>query len=262
MIIYLSLRLFRGLGLIVPAAFRAALASHEDVPDELLNSKVLAVSRWTSIILLCSYILYVWFQMRSSSSIYDAIFEADEDKADDHEEELERDKLTLSECVFALVISLALVTFIAMHMIHEIPFLVEERGVSDSFVGLILVPLVEKFAEHLSAINEAHNNSMNLALSHVLGATIQTALFNAPIVVLVGWIVGMPMDLDFDLFNIVVLILAILVVGNFLKDGSSNYLEGGQCILIYCIIAVAAWYYPNPSEQRNRIGLAGQSTTP
>jgi len=193
--------------------------------------------------------------MRSHQSIYDAIFEADEDKADGHEEDLFKEKLTFTECVLALVVAITLVTIIAISLVEQISFIVDERGVSDSFVGLILVPLVEKFAEHLNAISEAYGNSMNLALSHVLGATIQTALFNAPLVVLVGWIIGIPLDLDFDLFNIVVLILAILVVGNFLKDGKSNYLEGGLCVLVYVNIAVAAFYYPNPNPREGAEGV-------
>ena len=89
---------------------------------------------------------------------------------------------------------------------------------------------------------------MNFALSHVLGATIQTALFNAPLVVIVGWGLDLPMDLNFDVFNIIIVILAILVVGNFLRDQKSNYLEGALCVYIYVIIAVAAYYYPNPLE--------------
>ena len=92
-------------------------------------------------------------------------------------------------------------------------------------MGLILVPLVEKAAEHLTALDEAWDDQMNFALSHVLGASIQTALFNAPIVVLVSWGLGFRMDFNFHVFDSVVLILAILVVGNFLRDGKSNYLE-------------------------------------
>ena len=77
---------------------------------------------------------------------------------------------------------------------------------------------------------------MNIALAHVLGATIQTALFNAPLVVIVGWGLGKSMDFNFETFNIIVLILAIIVVGNFLRDGKSNYLEGSLCILVYIIV--------------------------
>lgn len=113
-------------------------------------------------------------------------------------------------------------------------------------LGLILIPLVEKAAEHITAIDEAYDNSMNLALAHVLGATIQTALFNAPLVVIVAWGLDKQLDLNFDIFNIVLLILAILVMGNFLRDLKSNYLEGALSVIVYLVIAVATFYYPNP----------------
>ena len=125
----------------------------------------------------------------------------------------------------------------------------EDRHISDLFLGLILVPLVEKFAEHLTAIDEAWDNQMNMALSHVLGATVQTSLFNGPLAVLVAWGLGKSLDLNFQLFNVVVLILAILVVGNFLRDQKSNYLEGSLCVIVYVNIAVAAYYYPNPKKE-------------
>ncbi|KAK0108799.1 hypothetical protein ONS96_002643 [Cadophora gregata f. sp. sojae] len=131
---------------------------------------------------------------------------------------------------------------------------VEEYHVSDAFMGLILVPIVEKAAEHLTAMDEAWDNQMNFALSHVLGATIQTALFNAPLTIIVAWGLHKPMDLNFELFDMVMLILAILVVGNFLRDGKSNYLEGALCVLVYMIIAVAAFYYPNPKEGESASG--------
>ena len=97
---------------------------------------------------------------------------------------------------------------------------------------------------------------MNFALAHVLGATIQTALFNSSLIVIIGWGISKSMvsqlkprsccnnrsllqDLNFEVFNIVVLILAIIVVGNFLRDKKSNYLEGSLCILVYLLIAVS-----------------------
>lgn len=131
-------------------------------------------------------------------------------------------------------------------------------------MGLILVPLVEKAAEHLTAVDEAWDNQMNFALAHILGATVQTALFNSSLVVIVGWGLDKAMDLNFEVFNIVILIMSIIVVGNFLRDQKSNYLEGSLCIFIYILIgmlpdiytfdraitfgiAIASWYYPNPA---------------
>lgn len=84
---------------------------------------------------------------------------------------------------------------------------------------------------------------MNFAISHILSSTIQTALFNAPLVIFVAWGLDVKLDLAFEPFFVVVLILGILVVGNFLRDGSSNYLEGALCMIVYVIIAIATWYY-------------------
>ena len=152
-------------------------------------------------------------------------------------------------------------------------------------MGLILVPLVEKAAEHLTAVDEAWDNQMNFALAHILGATIQTALFNSSLVVIVGWGLGKAMDLNFEVFNIVVLIMTIIVVGSFLRDQKSNYMEGSLCILIYVIIgglydssflscrsffdegwmlisctAIASWYYPNPQSGTTNTSEGGNST--
>lgn len=67
---------------------------------------------------------------------------------------------------------------------------------------------------------------MTAALFHVLGSTIHTAMFNTPCVVIIGWIASKKMDLSFDVYAMVVLILSVLVVGSFTKDQKSNYLEG------------------------------------
>jgi len=78
---------------------------------------------------------------------------------------------------------------------------------------------------------------MDFALSHLLGSTIQTALLVSPIVVLVSWAAGKPFDLNFEVFMVVALVLSVLIVGNFIKDGKSNYLEGALCVIFYLMIA-------------------------
>jgi Ca2+:H+ antiporter len=87
-----------------------------------------------------------------------------------------------------------------------------------------------------------------MAMAHVMGASIQTALLNAPLVVLVGWGLHIDMDYNFAIFDAVALVLAVLVVGSFLRDGKSNYLEGTLCIMVYAIIAICAFYFPNPAH--------------
>jgi Ca2+:H+ antiporter len=242
-------RFTSGLGLTIPTAFYTALTDTPGIDEDLLVKNVISLSRIASIFLIIAYAIYIWFQMRTHHGIIDAILETDEQLNQGRDHELHKPKLTFTECAFALSVSITLVTIISIALVEEISYIVESRGISDAFVGLILVPLVEKAAEHLTAVDEAWDNQMNFALSHVLGATIQTALFNAPLVVIVGWGLGKPMSLQFELFNIVVLILSILVVGNFLRDQKTNYLEGALCLIIYIIVAAAAYYYPNPPSE-------------
>jgi Ca2+:H+ antiporter len=208
--------------------------------------KTIEISRSSAVLLIVAYLIYIFFQARTHHGVYDAIFVADEERDADKHRDRAHHRLTFTECCLALAVAIALVTLIAIALVDQIHYLVQERHVSDAFVGLILVPLVEKAAEHLTAVDEAYDDQMNFALSHVLGATLQTAMFNGPLVVIVGWGLDKPMGLNFEVFDLVVLLLAILAVGNFLRDQKSNYLEGALCVLLYIAIAVAALYYPNP----------------
>jgi Ca2+:H+ antiporter len=219
---------------------------------EDLMFKTLQISRITAIILIIAYGFYVWFNMRTHHSLYDSIFLKDEHQDKDGHKDMRKEKLTMTEAIVALVLSIGLVSLIAVNLVEEIPTIVEEHGVSEMFMGLILVPLVEKFAEHITAIDEAYDNTMNTAMAHVLGATIQTAMFNGPLTVIVGWGLGLEMDLNFELFTLVIVVLSIIVVGNFLRDMKSNYLEGALCVLVYVVIAVGAFYFPNHAKQESK----------
>ncbi|KAK3502773.1 hypothetical protein B0T13DRAFT_395283 [Neurospora crassa] len=255
-----GLLLTAGFGLAVPTAFYNALHGRLDTQE--LERKTLEISRSTAVLLIIAYLVYVFFQMRTHHGIYDAIFEADAERDDDKHKELQSHRLTLIESIIALAVGVALVTIIAIMLVDRIHFLVEERGVSDAFLGLIMIPLVEKAAEHLTAVDEAYDNQMNIALSTVLGSTLQTALFNGPLVVIVGWGMNKPMGFNFELFDLAMLILAILTVGNFLRDQKTNYLEGMLCVIVYVAIGVAAAHYPNPQELHEAFPSAGTSPAP
>ncbi|WDK11780.1 Ca2+ transporter (calcium/proton exchanger) [Colletotrichum graminicola] len=239
-----GLLLTAGVALAIPALFSYSMAKSLTVEE--LNSKTLHISRLVSVLLVIAYSVFVLFQARTHHGIYDAIFERDEQRDRDKHKDINKPKLTLTECIIALVISITLVAFMAIYLVEQIHPIVLKHGISDHFMGLILVPLVEKAAEHLTAVDEAWDNQMNFALSHVLGATLQTSLLNGPLVVIVAWAWHKHMDIVFEVFDIGMLLLSILTVGNFLRDQKSNYLEGFLCVIVYLAIAVAAFYYPNP----------------
>jgi Ca2+:H+ antiporter len=119
------------------------------------------------------------------------------------------------------------------------------------------VPIVEKVSEHLTAMHKAHQNQMNYALAQVLGSSIQTALLNTPAIILVGWALGKDMSLNFEVFDAAMLILAVIVVSSFLKDGKSDYLEGMLSVFVYLLIAVSAYYYPNLTTHKSGQTVGG-----
>lgn len=258
-------------GVLVPSAFfttlRGATSNSGSAENSgggesglsltVLNGHTLGISHGTSIILIIAFALFIIYSAVSSHSVFDEILAADEERDNDRERDAAKKKFTMSECVIMLTISIALVALIAIYLVEQIHYIVEDGGVPDAFLGFILVPLVEKLAEHVTSIDEAYDNQINFALYHCIGPSIQTLLFNGPLAVIVSWGLGTEMDLNFEIFMVVILVLSILVVGNFLRDGSSNYLEGGLLIIIYVIIALSMWYYPNPATTSTNGVAAG-----
>jgi Ca2+:H+ antiporter len=82
---------------------------------------------------------------------------------------------------------------------------------------------------------------------------------NTPLIVFIGWGLDVPMDLNFPIFDSAVLVLAILVVGNFLRDQKSNYLEGALCVTVYILIAICAIYYPNAKTEEGSAAGASEA---
>ena len=97
---------------------------------------------------------FIFYNARSQHSIFDEVLEADEHADLDHHEDVAKQKFTFTECIVAIMLSLAIVTMLAVFLVVRIEDVVE-AGIPDQFLGLIMLPLVEKAAEHLTAIDEA-----------------------------------------------------------------------------------------------------------
>lgn len=247
--------------LMLPCAFFESVSALRSYTAEMLEHKIIHISRFTAVLLLIAFALYLFFQLATHHSEFDEALAESEARNKERMEDIRRENLTIGEAAFFTCLSLALVTLHAIFLVGQIEWIVHRGRVSDAFVGLILVPLVEKAAEHLKGIDEAWNNAMDHALAHLLGSTIQTALLVSPIVVLVSWAAHKSFDLNFEIFMVVALVFSVLIVGNFIKDRKSNYLEGALCVIFYLLIAVTTWYYPNPAELGSTEGAEGAGGT-
>lgn len=162
------------------------------------------------------------------------------------EEEPEEPQLRFSVAVATLTISTVIIAFCAEFMVNSIDAVTKSGGLSQEFVGLILLPIVGNAAEHATAVTVAIKDKMDLAIGVAVGSSMQVSLFLIPLLVVIGWGMGISeMNLSFDIFQVAVLFVSVLLVNYLIADGKSHWLEGKLLICLYCIIAVCAWYYPS-----------------
>ncbi|KAI1004654.1 hypothetical protein K3495_g3558 [Podosphaera aphanis] len=165
-------------------------------------------------------------------------------KDSNHEIEVSR-----TTSVLILLISTALVAICAEFMVESIGSVVKlDSGLSETFIGLIVLPIIGNAAEHVTAVTVASRNKMDLAIGVAVGSSIQIALFVTPFVVLLGWIMNKELSLYFTLFETVSLFVSAFIVNFLVLDGRSNYLEGALLCAAYVMIAVAAFFYPSIQE--------------
>ena len=117
-------------------------------------------------------------------------------------------------------------------------------GLTPIFAGVFLLALVGNVAQIFNAVSFARSDKMDLSLGVTVGSSIQVALVVAPVLVFAGLLLGQPMDLVFDPFEIVALALAVLVTKQLIADGQSNWLEGLMLVAVYLMLGIGFYFLP------------------
>ncbi|CAO3616199.1 unnamed protein product [Cunninghamella echinulata] len=251
--------------LLLPAAFYGSTYGSEN--KNVVNSDILIISRATSIILLVIYISYLWFQLKTHQHLFleeaylverrptqhaiepeNEVEQQHNDDQEGDEEEEEMPQLPFWMAILLLLIITALVAVCAEFLVDAIEEVVEQWHISETFVGLILLPIVGNAAEHVTAITVAMKNKMDLALGVAVGSSMQIALLVTPIMVIIGWGINVEMSLYFNIYETAVLFIAVVMVNYLIMDGKSNWLEGLMLFAIYIIIAISFYYYPDSAS--------------
>ncbi|KAK0715715.1 Sodium/calcium exchanger protein-domain-containing protein [Lasiosphaeris hirsuta] len=174
---------------------------------------------------------------------------AEAEDEEEEEEEGEEPQLHFIVAVATLAIATIIIAFCAEYMVDGISAVTAGGTISAEFVGLILLPIVGNAAEHATAVTVAIKDKMDLAIGVAVGSSMQVALFIIPLLVIIGWGMGMDeMNLSFDPFQVAVLFVAVLLVNYLIADGKSHWLEGMLLICLYAIIAVCSWCKSPRSE--------------
>jgi len=149
---------------------------------------------------------------------------------------------SVRRAVGVLVVSVAFIALLSEFLVGSVEGVTRSLGLSEFFLGIILIPIVGNVAEHLVAVQVALKNKMDLSLSIAIGSSLQVALFVAPILVFVSLLFGHPLALEFNGFELAAVGAAALITAFVSLDGESNWLEGAMLLAVYAILALAFFF--------------------
>jgi Ca2+:H+ antiporter len=151
---------------------------------------------------------------------------------------------SVRRAVIVLVVATGAIVWMSELLVGSVEHVVLEIGISEFFLGIIIIPLVGNVAEHLVAVTVARKNQMELSLAISVGSSLQIALFVAPLLVFISLLMGNPLTLVFNEFELIAMMVAALIAGLVSLDGESNWLEGAMLTTIYVILALAFFWLP------------------
>ncbi|WP_195938395.1 calcium/proton exchanger [Romboutsia sp. 1001713B170131_170501_G6] len=215
-----SMLLFAVIGLCIPAVFT------HTIDPILLNTKYEGLSVVVAIIMFIIYILSLVFSFFTHKDIYSVDHSDDEGSA----------KWTLKKSIIVLAVATIFIAIESEFLVSGIDALTKTLGLSEFFVGIILIPIIGNAAEHSTAIVMAMKDKMDVAVEIAIGSSLQIILFVAPILIFLS-LLFTPMSIVFNPFELVSLIFAVFIVNRVASDGESNWLEGVQLLSVYFIIA-------------------------
>ena len=150
----------------------------------------------------------------------------------------------LWQSITALAGATVLVAWLSEFLVGSIETARHSLGLTETFVGVVVVALVGNAAEHSTAVWAAWKNKMDLSLGIATGSSLQMALFVTPLLVFCSYLFGHTMTLEFSIPEIASIVLSIWIVGQISGDGESNWLEGVQLLSVYVIIGILFFYLP------------------
>jgi len=232
-----TLLLLAAIALVVPAAFHfvadSAVASGKLSPArETLLERDLSLE--ISVVLIVAYILSLLFTLKTHKHLYSG---GSQDAA--------HHPVKIGHAVVTLLVATALIAWMSELLVGAVEEASHVLGLTEIFVGVIVVAIIGNAAEHSTAVMVAMKNKMDLALNIAIGSSIQIALFVAPVLVFASYLMPHgPMNLRFSAFEVLAVIAATVVVNLVSADGESNWLEGAMLLAVYTVLGLAFYFLP------------------
>ena len=232
-----SMLLLAAAALLMPAIFEMVEGQGLPGPGaELINygSTVEHLSLAVAIVLIATYVAGLVFSLKTHRAIFNPHYE---------EEEGDTWGWSVRTSMIALAVAGLLVGLMSEVLVGSIGEASEAVGLSEFFIGVIVVAIVGNAAEHWVAVLVAMKNKMDLAVNISIGSSAQIALFVAPVLVIASFFVGPhPMALVFNGFELGAILIAILIANHVAQDGESNWFEGLQLLALYVVFGLAFFF--------------------
>jgi Ca2+:H+ antiporter len=215
------------LALMIPSFFDTAfnLASESEAAAEL------AFSEGVAVVMIMLYALSVVYTFKSGS-------------ASGHESVAHKARWSMGFAIGVLAAATIATVFLSEILVGSVTHVTESLGLTEFFIGIIIIPLVGNVAEHLVAVEVALKNNMELSLAVSLGSSLQVALFVAPLLVFISLLFDQRLVLVFKDFELIALGAASLIAAFVAHDGESNWFEGAMLLAVYLIVGLAFFYLP------------------
>jgi Ca2+:H+ antiporter len=220
------------LALAIPSAFHPVL---KDVSNA--EAIELFFSEGIALILIGLYGLSVIYSLRTPKTTIGHEFE----KA---AEETHAAAMGTTTAMIMLALATIGIVLMSETLVGTVEAVGKNLGLSEFFIGIIIVPLVGNVAEHAVAIQVAAKNRMDLSVNISLGSSLQVALFVAPVLVFVSLLFPKDLLLIFNNYELLALATASIVATLVAYDGESNWLEGAQLLAVYLIFGLAFYLLP------------------
>jgi Ca2+:H+ antiporter len=225
-----ALLVLAAIGLFIPAVFAASTARPTE--GDLVEESVLV-----ALLLMAGYVISLVFQFTNPSETLGG-----HEPTEGHGGPAWTGRVAIA----VLLGAAGLLAVLSEILVGAIEPFIETFGLSEFFVGVILIPTIGNLAEHLVAVQLAYKNKMEFAMAVCYGSSLQVALFVGPVLVLTGLVIGQPMDLVFEPLEVAAVGVAVAISALIALDGESNWLEGALLMLVYVILAVSFFEFVAP----------------
>lgn len=232
----------------LPLMYRLALGPSINNINNNVATSILGLSRVSSIGMLIAYAAYLFFQLKTHRQFFESPEEEEEENKVSEDEEAVIGFWSSFAWLIGMTITIAL---LSEYVVGTIEAASDSWGISVSFISLIVLPIVGNAAEHAGSIIFALKNKLDISLGVALGSASQISMFVVPLCVIMGWIIGVDMDLDFSILETGSLAFSIILIAFTLQDGTSHYMKGVILCLAYCAIGACFFFHKIPINIEN-----------